>query len=462
MGGQYRHYYQQQHDHRPGTQSDVYDARAATGVPAGGRRDSGESANSGGSSRANPSDGGSRLPANGRGDDVALRGFSKEQDARRVAAATEVALLRRAVTDLLRLDSSHSPHRGRRYQLVVVQSPSRARMCGFGDKDRRPLSPTLIVRLIVTDVETNRLIPPTEVDTSGFFLAADLVHPEDLKSVPRNLLLHQHAATVSTVIAHPDYSNSGLPAHHHHPSAPPPTFDVDRVRSRSLSDPWRGAQVTPSSWSNDPDPNSLPPPPCHFSTTTITTETYTRNFVGASVASANLLKDESEEVGIFFVLQDLSVRTEGVYRIKLMFANLSTAGETTSAPAVGSAEENGEQRGADERDGIKDERDGDLSTATQQEDQEAQQPTAASSNSNGKGISGALAGTYTDAFTVYTPRRFPGVIEPTALSRKFAAQGVKIPVRVDRKKKRRGTGGRGGGVGGEEDEFEEDEYADEY
>lgn len=57
--------------------------------------------------------------------------------------------------------------------------------------------------------------------------------------------------------------------------------------------------------------------------TTVTTETYTRNFVGASVASANILKDEHDNLGIFFVLQDLSVRTEGVYRIKLMFANLS-------------------------------------------------------------------------------------------------------------------------------------------
>lgn len=49
----------------------------------------------------------------------------------------------------------------RRYKLVVVQSPSRARMCGFGDKDRRPLNPTLIVKLVISEVDTNEIIAPT-------------------------------------------------------------------------------------------------------------------------------------------------------------------------------------------------------------------------------------------------------------------------------------------------------------
>lgn len=41
---------------------------------------------------------------------------------------------------------------GRKYKLEVVQSPSRARMCGFGDKDRRPLNPPLIVKLSIIDI----------------------------------------------------------------------------------------------------------------------------------------------------------------------------------------------------------------------------------------------------------------------------------------------------------------------
>lgn len=37
------------------------------------------------------------------------------------------------------------------YELSIAQQPSRARMCGFGDKDRRPISPPPIVQLVVTN-----------------------------------------------------------------------------------------------------------------------------------------------------------------------------------------------------------------------------------------------------------------------------------------------------------------------
>lgn len=137
-------------------------------------------------------------------------------------------------------------------------------------------------------------------------------------------------------------------------------------------------------------------------------ESYTRNLVGAAVASASVLKDEQDKWCTFFVFQDISVRTEGVYRIKLMFVNLEVSGRV------------------------------------------------------GTGVAEALAETYTDPFTVYSPRRFPGMLDPTPLSRKLASQGIKIPVRNDKKKQRRrndgdGEGGDGmgdydGGSGGDDDD----------
>lgn len=39
------------------------------------------------------------------------------------------------------------------YRLVVEQQPKRARMCGFGDKDRRPITPPPCVKLVVTDLQ---------------------------------------------------------------------------------------------------------------------------------------------------------------------------------------------------------------------------------------------------------------------------------------------------------------------
>ena len=42
------------------------------------------------------------------------------------------------------------------YIISPEQQPVRARMCGFGDKDRRPITPPPCVRLIVKDKKTNQ------------------------------------------------------------------------------------------------------------------------------------------------------------------------------------------------------------------------------------------------------------------------------------------------------------------
>lgn len=41
---------------------------------------------------------------------------------------------------------------------------------------------------------------------------------------------------------------------------------------------------------------------------------FTRNLIGSLAASAFRLADTEERIGIWFVLQDLSVRTEGPFR----------------------------------------------------------------------------------------------------------------------------------------------------
>lgn len=40
-----------------------------------------------------------------------------------------------------------------------------------------------------------------------------------------------------------------------------------------------------------------------------------------------------------------------------------------------------------------------------------------------------------DQFLVYSAKKFPGMIESTELSRKFASQGIRIPVRHANEKK---------------------------
>lgn len=47
------------------------------------------------------------------------------------------------------------------------------------------------------------------------------------------------------------------------------------------------------------------------------------------------------------------------------------------------------------------------------------------------GSAPVLASTFSDVFQVFSAKKFPGVIESTSLSKCFATQGIKIPIRKD-------------------------------
>lgn len=53
------------------------------------------------------------------------------------------------------------------YSLEVVQHPMRARMCGFGDKDRRPLAPAAVAKMVVRR-EDNSIVDVEDIDCSFF------------------------------------------------------------------------------------------------------------------------------------------------------------------------------------------------------------------------------------------------------------------------------------------------------
>jgi hypothetical protein len=52
-------------------------------------------------------------------------------------------------------------------------------------------------------------------------------------------------------------------------------------------------------------------------------------------------------------------------------------------------------------------------------------------NSLNTGRAPVLATCFSDVFQVYSAKKFPGVIESTPLSKCFASQGIKIPIRKD-------------------------------
>lgn len=138
-----------------------------------------------------------------------------------------------------------------------------------------------------------------------------------------------------------------------------------------------------------------------------TTGMFTRNLIGSLTTNACLLKNERKIPGIWFILQDLSVRTEDWFRLKATFFNLGV-------PANPGMQGSGPQPLVLTKDTV---------------------PT--------------LAEIFSKPFQVFSAKKFPGVIESTELSKEFAKQGVKIPIRKE-------NGGKGRRPSIDEEDFDED------
>ncbi|CAG8451942.1 15877_t:CDS:2 [Acaulospora morrowiae] len=103
----------------------------------------------------------------------------------------------------------------------------------------------------------------------------------------------------------------------------------------------------------------------------------TRVLMGSLVSSPAILKNTTGDAGCYFCFPDLSIRTEGKYTLKFSLMKLGSEDRL-------------------------------ISTRTE-----------------------IIATTFSDPFTVYSAKKFPGMTESTELSKAFAKQGLKIPIRND-------------------------------
>ncbi|KAK9449442.1 velvet factor-domain-containing protein [Limtongia smithiae] len=267
------------------------------------------------------------------------------------------------------------------YELKVVQQPVRARMCGFGDKDRRPITPPPCIQLIIKDRATGRDADISKLDVSFFALTVELWSVDET----------QNLSLVSTLplssIAAQQAQNQQYAQYHQSPN-------------------MNHAPTTPA---------FVAPP--------------VKNLIGSVVATAFKLYDPAGNMGIWFILQDLSVRTEGEFKLKASFVNLGSPLTPLLAGDPAASMQHS-------------------STATAARNySNANKPSSsgpsfgASSSANTPPLMVINTGTarfqatcFSDSFRVYIAKKFPGVIESTELSRCFALQGIKIPIRKDQKK----------------------------
>ncbi|KAB8273007.1 velvet factor-domain-containing protein [Aspergillus minisclerotigenes] len=295
-------------------------------------------------------------------------------------------------------------HEGRIWSLQIVQQPIRARMCGFGDKDRRPITPPPCIRLIVKDAQTEKEIDINEIDTSFYVLMVDLWNAEGTNEV--NLVKHSATSpSISTAMSssYPPPPQTLSPTYAQYPQnaygqpVPYPQMNSYYPGNPQLQyqNPYGASPQTSyyqpyyPTGGHMPQANISPAQPV----STGPGGMFTRNLIGSLSASAFRLTDPDNKIGVWFILQDLSVRTEGVFRLKMSFVNVGT--QSSDSPNGGVSVIN-------------------------------------------HGSAPVLASVFSEPFQVFSAKKFPGVIESTTLSKCFALQGIKIPIRKDGVKGSRG------------------------
>ncbi|WRT65582.1 uncharacterized protein IL334_002527 [Kwoniella shivajii] len=159
--------------------------------------------------------------------------------------------------DLTRGSSSLGGQKGWTYHLEIIQQPQRARACGFGNKDRRPLSPPPIIRLWIRTA-SGTLVDPNTVDTRFLILLVDLWSAD--RQQERNVVMHPVSAGVSRMES-PPLGQADLQ----------PVAGPSSRPSTGNSRPMSGSSAGISSWSSgswrQPTFHSPAPPP-HVSSRT--------------------------------------------------------------------------------------------------------------------------------------------------------------------------------------------------
>ncbi|CZS76753.1 unnamed protein product [Fusarium graminearum] len=306
---------------------------------------------------------------------------------------------------------------GLKYSLDVQQQPIRARMCGFGDKDRRPITPPPCVRLVIINSETGKEVDYNTLDHAMFVLSVDLWDKDGIKEVnlvrsstgPGSGASSNNYSYSTLEPSTPSYQQQALPpsresgypqgqglgyAQEYPPSVQQGYGQAPSYQSSSSYGPPQQYFPRHSGYNTDPPASSANPlfrngygqdQNALTRMAVVGTQPqgmFTRNLIGSLAASAFRLNDTDKKAGIWFVLQDLSVRTEGTFRLRFSFVNVGGAG-------------------------------GGLPIHVNQ------------------GRAPILASCYSQDFSVYSAKKFPGVCESTPLSKTFALQGIKIPIRKD-------------------------------
>ncbi|KAJ4151332.1 hypothetical protein LMH87_012038 [Akanthomyces muscarius] len=282
---------------------------------------------------------------------------------------------------------------GYKYQLDVIQQPKRARMCGFGDKDRRPITPPPCVRLSIIDIATGKEINYNEIDHAMFVLNVDLWNAEGTREVNlvRSSAASSSASSSSTNapgfaprnVAEASHGMSSLPLGREAPYSqqrPPPNPPeyAGHASYHNGSNTYRGGGNYALPLQHYPQHHGYgmdqPMPP---------------QSDGGHSRAASASDGYGQEPGVMPRLSCIQLvrhRRQAGYLV--------------------------------------------CSTRPQCPNRRKFPPSIFLSKVT-TGRAPILASSHSEVFSVFSAKKFPGVCESTALSKTFAAQGIKIPIRKE-------------------------------
>jgi hypothetical protein len=179
--------------------------------------------------------------------------------------------------------------------------------------------------LIVKDATTDKEIDINEIDTSFYVLTVDLWNAEGTSEV--NLVRHSaNSPSISTATSssypppqesnisptYPPFGQHGYPQqslayHQQVPGYYGQSNMYQNAYAATAPPPQGGPYYGGGYYQGGMQPNLSPQSAAPGGM-------FTRNLIGSLSASAFRLTDPDNKIGVWFILQDLSVRTEGTFR----------------------------------------------------------------------------------------------------------------------------------------------------
>ncbi|KAI7847219.1 velvet factor-domain-containing protein [Circinella umbellata] len=279
------------------------------------------------------------------------------------------------------------------FTLTVVEQPKSCRVTGFSNSsDRRPIDPTPIVYLSVTD--NNQQIDQESLQNPFYVLHVSLASVDKTKqydvivNYPRSRSSNssttdEAAAAVASVTTTASKDNNRSRASSSSSSS---ASSVGAGMVTSFSDMTSTTEQHQSiSTSSSPfvaNEDSITLEQHQLSPSSSEEEIYTNNnqairvLVGSLVSSASTFKGLDDKLGIYFAFPSLSVRVSGTYRLHFTLLSLGRSDKI-------------------------------------------------------------LAEEYSEPFTVYKAKSFPGMEETSLLAAHLYNQGLKLPLRTKPRQKRK-------------------------